>query len=332
MFGRNRWRDLARQLIIDIGVSDNNPACRQHECPLMKTIIRKVANYALTGPDFPTAKQKDSANGGKLLVPEQRGDRQRVILTSDMRHSPVQHPELSNMARTTSLIVYLGLIAVSYGWEHEPTHSHHFHVRTDIITKKEEQPYPVEVIKHVPYPVKVHVENPVPYHVPKPYPVEVTKEVRVPVHIHVPQPYPVVKEVKVPVKIPVDNPVPYHVTKPYPVVVEKKVPYPVHKEVPVPVKEYFEVPKPYHVPVTVEKKVPYIVEKKIPVKIEYPVEKPYPVEVPKPYPVTVEKKVPYVVEKKVPYPVKVPEYVKVPVPIFTHGSEHQFSSFGSDHI
>lgn len=226
--------------------------------------------------------------------------------------------------RLTLAALFVAATAASY---HDDKGVHIYNVRTEVVKKEEHVPIPIEVVKHVPYPVKVHVEQPVPYHVPKPYPVKIEKEVPFPVHVTVPHPYPVYKEVKFPVEVPVENPVPYHVPKPYAVVVEKKVPYPVEKEVPVPVKHFVQVPKPYHVPVTVEKKVPYIVEKSVPVKVEVAIEKPYPVEVPKPYPVTVEKKVPYFVEKKVPYLVKVPQYDKVPVRTepysLGHYSQHQ---------
>uniref|UniRef100_A0A8W7PZC9 Uncharacterized protein n=1 Tax=Anopheles coluzzii TaxID=1518534 RepID=A0A8W7PZC9_ANOCL len=113
--------------------------------------------------------------------------------------------------------------------------SDHHHVKHVTITKKVPVPYPVEVEKHVPVPVKI------------PYPVHVEKKV------------PVIIEKKVPVYV--EKKVPVHVDRPVPV--EVKVPY----EVPVVHKEYVEVPKPY--PVHVEK--PYPVYVKKPVYIEKPV-------------------------------------------------------------
>jgi hypothetical protein len=118
------------------------------------------------------------------------------------------------------------------------------HVRTIIITKEIKvpvpQPYPVEVIKNVPYPVKVpvevKVEKPYPVEVPKPYPVYVEKKIPVPVEKKVPYP------VKVPVKVPVPVSVPVHVPKPYPVHVPKPVPIPqpiyIEKKIPIYIKQH----------------------------------------------------------------------------------------------
>ncbi|XP_035901135.1 titin-like [Anopheles stephensi] len=125
----------------------------------------------------------------------------------------------------------------SYDHHHQPLN--YGYTKKEIITKKVPVPYPVEVEKHVPVPVKV------------PYPVKVEKEV------------PFVVEKKVPVYI--EKKVPVHVDRPYPVEVKVPVEVPVYK------KEYVEVPKPYAVhvekPYPVYVKQPVYVEKQVPVTV-----------------------------------------------------------------
>lgn len=172
--------------------------------------------------------------------------------------------------------------------EDHGTKSHY--IRTDIITKEVEVPYPIKIEKVVPYPVEVPYDLPVPYPVIQPYPITIEKDVHYPVTVAVPQPYPIYKDVKVAVPGLGEHAAQY--------VRQSYSPLHADETIPIQVSPYSQKPETYNFQDINQKNIPVATDGQFAA-----------VYITKPYYIQTESKVPHTPDNKVPFIIHVPDQV-----------------------